>query len=65
MLKWEIVGMFTERVCLSLMARTTMANRKAKKNNNNDGMPTGKNNKNDGMSIGKNNKKYGMFIGRV
>jgi hypothetical protein len=35
--KGEIVGMFTGRVCLSLMARTMMENRKEKKNNNNDG----------------------------
>jgi hypothetical protein len=33
--KGEIVGMFTGRVCLSLMARTTTG-----KNNNNDGMIT-------------------------
>jgi hypothetical protein len=37
MSKGDIIGMFTGRVCLSLIARTTMENRKEKKNNMSDG----------------------------
>jgi hypothetical protein len=35
--KGEIVGMFTGRVFLSLMARTAVANKKEKKKKNSDG----------------------------